>query len=65
MINKISESSGHRGIAGGQFLDLNFEHKKISKKRIVEMEIKKTGKLFSFCCLAPLIVKKRNKKENL
>ena len=63
LINKISESSGHRGIAGGQFLDLNFEHKKISKKRIVEMEIKKTGKLFSFCCLAPLIVKKRNIKE--
>ena len=63
LINKISESSGHRGIAGGQFLDLNFEHKKISKKRIVEMEIKKTGKLFSFCCLAPLIIKRRNKKE--
>ena len=63
LINKISESSGHRGIAGGQFLDLSFEHKRISKKRIVEMEIKKTGKLFSFCCLAPLIIKKRNIKE--
>ena len=50
LINKISESSGHRGIAGGQFLDLSFEHKRISKKRIIEMEIKKTGKLFSFCC---------------
>ena len=63
LINKISESSGHLGIAGGQYLDLSFEHKKISKKRIVEMEIKKTGKLFSFCCVAPLIIKKRNKKE--
>ena len=63
LINKISESSGHRGIAGGQFLDLSFEHKRISKKRIVEMEIKKTGKLFSFCCLAPLIIKRRNIKE--
>ena len=41
LINKISESSGHLGIAGGQYLDLSFEHKKISKKRIVEMEIKK------------------------
>ena len=29
LINKISESSGHMGIAGGQFLDLSFEHKKI------------------------------------
>ena len=63
LIHKISESSGHLGIAGGQYLDLSFEHKKISKKRIVEMEIKKTGKLFSFCCAAPLIIKKKSKKE--
>ena len=63
LINKISESTGHLGVAGGQYLDLSFEHKKISKKRIVEMEIKKTGKLFSFCCVAPLIIKKKNKKE--
>ncbi|MBD1153173.1 polyprenyl synthetase family protein [Pelagibacterales bacterium SAG-MED24] len=63
LINKISESSGHLGIAGGQYLDLSFEHKKVSKKRIVQMEIKKTGKLFSFCCAAPLIVKKKSKQE--
>ena len=63
LINKISESSGHQGIAGGQFLDLSFEHKKVSKKKIVEMEIKKTGKLFSFCCVAALILKKKRKKE--
>ncbi len=62
LINKISESSGHLGIAGGQYLDLNYEHKLISKKKIIEMEIKKTGKLFSFCCVAPLIIK--NKKIN-
>ena len=63
LINKISESSGHLGIAGGQYLDLSFEHRKISKNKIVEMEIKKTGKLFSFCCAAPLILKKKRKKE--
>ena len=63
LINKISESSGHLGIAGGQYLDLSFEHKKVSKKRVVEMEIKKTGKLFSFCCVAPLIIKKKSKQE--
>ena len=63
LINKISESSGHMGIAGGQFLDLSFEHKKISKNRIIDMEIKKTGKLFSFCCTAPLIIKKKTQKE--
>ena len=63
LINKISESSGHLGIAGGQYLDLNYEHKKVSKKNIIEMEIKKTGKLFSFCCAAPLILKNKNKSE--
>ena len=63
LINKISESSGHLGIAGGQYLDLSYERKKVSKKKIIEMEIKKTGKLFSFCCAAPLIIKKKNKKE--
>ena len=63
LINKISESSGHLGIAGGQYLDLSFEHKKVSKKRIIEMEIKKTGKLFCFCCVAPLIIKKKSKQE--
>ena len=63
LINKISESSGHLGIAGGQYLDLSYEHKKISKQKIIEMEVKKTGKLFSFCCVAPLIIKKKSKKE--
>ncbi len=63
LINKISQCSGHLGIAGGQYLDLNYEHKKISKKKIIEMEIKKTGKLFSFCCVAPLIMKQKKGKE--
>ena len=63
LIKKLSESSGHLGIAGGQYLDLSYEKKKISKNKIIEMEIKKTGKLFSFCCAAPAIIKKKNKKD--
>jgi len=63
LIKKLSECSGHLGIAGGQYLDLSYEKKKISKNKIIEMEIKKTGKLFSFCCVAPAIIKKKNKKE--
>ena len=63
LVNKLSESAGHLGIAGGQYLDLSYEHKKVSKKRVLEMEIKKTGKLFSFCCAVPLILKKRNKSD--
>ena len=63
LIKKLSECSGHLGIAGGQYLDLSFEKKKISKNKIIEMEIKKTGKLFSFCCMAPAIIKNKNKRE--
>ena len=59
IIKKISECSGHLGIAGGQYLDLSYEHKKVSMQKIIEMEIKKTGKLFSFCCMAPLLIKKK------
>tara|TARA_Y100000996_G_scaffold394990_1_gene359802 strand:+ start:257 stop:1126 length:870 start_codon:yes stop_codon:yes gene_type:complete len=61
LIKLISECSGHSGIAGGQYLDLNFEGKKISLNRVKEMQIKKTGKLFSFCCMAPVIMSKKNK----
>ena len=63
LIKKLTECSGHLGIAGGQYLDLNYEKKKISKNKIIEMEIKKTGKLFSFCCAAPTIIKKKSLKE--
>jgi farnesyl diphosphate synthase len=62
LVQKLSETSGHLGIAGGQYLDLSFEKKKISKKKIIDMEIKKTGKLFSFCCAVPVIIKKKNNK---
>ena len=63
LIKKLSECSGHLGIAGGQYLDLSYEKKRISQNKIIEMEIKKTGKLFSFCCMAPAIIKKKNAKE--
>ena len=63
LIKKLSECSGHLGVAGGQYLDLRYEKKKVSKNKIIEMEIKKTGRLFSFCCAAPAIIKKKEKKE--
>ncbi len=61
LINLISKCSGHSGIAGGQYSDLSFEHKKIPLKKIIEMQTKKTGRLFSFCCIAPVIISKKKK----
>ena len=63
LVQKLSETSGHLGIAGGQYLDLSFEKKKISKNKIIDMEIRKTGKLFSFCCAAPAIIKKKSNND--
>ena len=63
LIKKLSECSGHLGIAGGQYLDLHYEKKKVSRNKIIDMEIKKTGMLFSFCCAAPAIIKNKKNLE--
>ena len=62
LIKRLSECSGHTGIAGGQFLYLNFEKKKVPIKKIIEMQSKKTGRLFGFCCIAPVIIAKKENK---
>ena len=61
LINLLSRCSGQTGIAGGQYLDLSYDKKKVSLKKILNMELKKTGKLFEFCCVAPLLIKKNKK----
>ena len=56
LLKKLAECAGHVGIAGGQFLDLSYEKRKVSLSKILNMQKKKTGKLFEFCCLAPAII---------
>ena len=63
LIKKLSKSVGHTGVAGGQFLDLNFEKKNIPFKKIVNMQFKKTGKLFSYCSSVPAIIKNSSVKK--
>ncbi len=62
LAKKLAECAGHLGIAGGQFLDLTYEKKKVSFFKVIDMQKKKTGKLFEFCCLAPTIVSNKNSK---
>ena len=57
LIKKLSQCAGHVGIAGGQFLDLEFEKKNIPFKKIVNMQLQKTGKLFGYCSSVPAIIK--------
>ncbi len=65
LISLLSKSAGHTGIAGGQYSDLKFERKKKTFKKIIDMQINKTGKLFSFCCMAPVVISKKNKYISL
>ncbi len=63
LLKKLSEYAGHTGIAGGQFLDLSYEKRKTGISKIINMQKKKTGKLFEFCCLAPAIISGADKKK--
>ncbi len=65
LIKSLAFCSGHTGIAGGQELDLKFENKKKSLKEIINMQKKKTGKLFSFCLYSTGVIGKKSKKEKL
>ena len=63
IINLLSNCSGHTGIAGGQELDLKFENKKKKLSQILNMQKKKTGKLFNFCLQAVAIIANKNQKD--
>ena len=59
VIAVIGDGAMSAGMAGGQYLDLNFEHKKVNKLLLTEMQTKKTGKLFSFCCGSSAIIEEK------
>ena len=63
IIKALAFCSGHTGIAGGQELDLKFENKKKNLKQIMDMQKKKTGKLFNFCLYAVAVIANKNIKE--
>ena len=57
LIKTLSMCAGHSSLAGGQYSDLTFENKSILKKNIINMQKKKTGELFGFCCESIAIIK--------
>jgi len=63
IIKSLATCSGHTGIAGGQELDLKFENRNKKINQIIDMQKKKTGKLFNFCLYAVGVIAKRSKKE--
>ena len=63
IIKFLASCSGHTGIAGGQELDLKFENKNKKINQIIDMQKKKTGKLFNFCLYAVGVIADKNKKD--
>ena len=63
LINYLSLCTGYEGLAGGQSLDLIYENKNISKKKIIEMYYKKTGRLFEFSFASPFIINKQSENR--
>ncbi len=63
IIKSLASCSGHTGIAGGQDLDLKFENKKKNFSQIINMQKKKTGKLFNFCLFAVGVIANKSQKE--
>jgi|TARA_B100001059_G_scaffold136330_1_gene136671 farnesyl diphosphate synthase len=65
IIKVLANCSGHTGIAGGQELDLKFENKKKNLNQIINMQKKKTGKLFNFCLYAVGVIANKNVNEKI
>jgi len=63
IIEFLAICSGHTGIAGGQELDLKFENKNKKINQIIDMQKKKTGKLFNFCLYAVGVIANKTTKE--
>ena len=63
IIYLLANCSGHTGIAGGQELDLKFENRNKKINQILNMQRKKTGKLFNFCVQATAIIANKSQKE--
>ena len=65
LVRSLASCSGHTGIAEGQELDLKFENKKKKINQIIDMQKKKTGKLFNFCLYAVGSVANKTHREKL
>ena len=57
LIKKLSECSGHLGIAGGQYLDLSYEKKKYQKTKLLKWKRKKQENYLVFVVRLPQLLK--------
>ena len=61
LVSNLAKSLGHKGLAAGQSLDLLYENKNSSLKKIIHMYQLKTSALFEFTFSSPFILTKHKK----
>ena len=62
LIAEIAKASGATGMVGGQMMDLDSEHEKLTVDEIIHLQRMKTGALFSVSCEAGAILGKASAK---
>ena len=65
LIRSLSNCSGHSGLAGGQYFDLSFENKKISKEKIINMQKKKQEIYLVFAVRVRVLLMAKIKKQEI
>ena len=60
LIKTIAAASGHKGMAGGQMIDLEMANKKITREELARAHRLKTGELFMASCEAGAILGRAN-----
>lgn len=56
LVHKLAESSGRKGMAGGQQLDLDAEGQTVSLEALTRIHQLKTGALIRACCTMPALL---------
>ena len=64
LINYLTMCTGCDGLAGGQTLDLLFEKKKVSKKKLLKCMLKKLASYLNFLLQRPLLLRAKALKES-
>jgi farnesyl diphosphate synthase len=50
LIRSVARAAGVRGMVGGQMMDLDAEHKKLTADEVIRLQRLKTGELFAVSC---------------
>jgi farnesyl diphosphate synthase len=56
LVASLARAAGSNGMIGGQMIDIEAPNRQLSADQVIELQQKKTGALFEFCCEAGAIL---------